>query len=115
MWKFSARQCVFTRMHLIGPVWRSVPRDSELPHFGDQGCPDHTESGCRAIASADGPIRFAKNRDDVCSLRIRQCAPGRNLTWFVDELGDRCLQRRTLREDNRPLDEVLQLADIARP
>jgi hypothetical protein len=51
----------------------------------------------------------------VRSLGTSQRARARNEASFVRELGDRRLQLRTLRQDNRALDEVLQLADIAWP
>ena len=92
----SAHQSPFTRIEGLTVLVRGFPRNPELPHLGDQGCPDQPESGGRAIASGNRPIRFAQGRNEVRSFRVRQGADAWNREAFVDEFADRRLDPRPL-------------------
>src|SRR5262245_14635684 len=74
--------------------------DPELPHLGDQGRSEETESRRRAISSTHHPVRVAKDRDDVRSLGIHERARAWNRASCVHELGHRCLQLRTFRQNH---------------
>jgi hypothetical protein len=80
----SAHQDAFTRIEGLTVLVGGFPRNPELPHLGDQGCPHWPESGCRAIASANRPIRLTQGRNDVRSFRVRQGAHAWNRQAFVD-------------------------------
>ena len=93
---------------------RGVLRKTESLHPRDQGCSGQPESGRRTTRSADNPIGFPKRRQNVSTLCIRQSA---------DLSGDGLHpqfcharpQNRARRHDYRPLNEILQFADVTRP
>src|SRR5437867_4068706 len=110
-----ARQGVLARIQLSTPACGSVARNPKLPHLGDQRRPQHPESYRGAITSTYHPIGFAERRDNVRSFRIGERAQAWDRRPSVHELGDRRAELNSARHDDRALDEVLQLADIARP
>src|SRR5262249_60223539 len=71
--------------------------------------------GSSAIQSTDHPVRLLERGENVCPVRIRQRALSSGQELLVSELRHRSAQLRTPGEDDRALDEVLQLPDVARP
>jgi hypothetical protein len=51
-----------------------LSRNPELPHLGNQRCPQYAEPRRRASLSTHGPIGLPQDRDDVRSVGIRQRA-----------------------------------------
>ena len=76
-----------------------------------------TEDGGRAARPVDDPVRLPQDREDVVPLDVFQ-GGGRLVGGFGSGLAEDVgidLERGAGREDDGALEDVLQLADVARP
>ena len=94
--------------------------DAELLHLPLQGGPLHAQAGRGPVRAAQHPAGLAQDAEDVLPLGVgqRDRRGGRRrrpATAAGLQVAERDLQRRARREDDRALDDVLQLADVARP
>ena len=91
--------------------------NAELFQAAAEGVGVKTEDGGRAARPVDDPIRLAQDREDVVPLNIlqrgRRPVGGFRIS-LTEEFGID-LQRGASREDGGALEDVLQLADVARP
>ena len=96
----SSRNCVFFRHSLCGCSYtlrRSIPialwcasnslswprRDSQSPHFRDEGCPLEPKlCGC-AVRSTDNPVGLTKSLDDECPVCVVQRAHNAVMRFWV--------------------------------
>jgi hypothetical protein len=101
----SAHQDAFTRIEGLTVLVGGFPRNPELPHLGDQSCLDQP-----AAPLSPPTAQFVLRRVEMMCARS---ASRLNRQAFVDEFGDRRLELRPFRQDDRALDEVLQLPNVA--
>src|SRR5882724_13235109 len=97
------------------------PGDAELLDLPVQGRALHAQARRRASWAAEDPVGVAKRVQDMFAFRVRErhrsdgrcCWCGRRGGGL--EIGKSNLKRRPFGEDDCPLDDVLQLAHVARP
>ena len=97
-------------------AYTSLRVDAELPHLRLQRGPLHPELAPPRPVAAHLAAGIAQRLQDRFALRRRQrhyTSPGADARRFNSP--HRRLQRRPGRQNHRPLDEVLQLANVARP
>ena len=128
------RSCRDSARAEIAALARS--RDAELLHLRLQRGPLHRQAGRSAVRAAQHPAGFPQRAEDVfpfgvgqgarrrrlgCTKSVRTSSDLRSLTSDLRLLRRTSsslrliVQRRARREDDRALDDVLQLADVARP
>jgi hypothetical protein len=92
-------------------------RDSQLLHAADESRAWNAQAGRGAVPSADSPIGFFQNSQDVRALDIRQCLGrcGHSRLHQKFELGGSGRQHAALGHNYRALNEILQLATAERP
>src|SRR5688572_29718726 len=97
------------------PPLQSPSLDSELTHLVDESCSRQAEASGGAVLSSDEPISCLQYVRDVIPLGSGKCtAHGwRRLLCHLLQVGQHRPENGSGRQYDRPLDEVLQLTDVA--
>ncbi|HKS81207.1 MAG TPA: hypothetical protein VJR23_06845 [Candidatus Acidoferrales bacterium] len=93
-----------------------MTRDAELFHFVGESCTLQAKPRCGTFWSADEPIEALEGVKNVSALGVLECgqgqpAPDRRTAQFAQGRS----QRPARGQDDGAFDEILKLADIARP
>ena len=105
-----------TRRDFVSGLNVVSPLDTEFFHLRVQCGSFQTEAFRGTVGATDHSLALAEDAKDVVAFRGIQVRVRRSGEFFDGfEFGEGRAQNRTLRENDRPLHEILELADVARP
>src|ERR1700689_971314 len=101
-------------------LWSCRARDSQLLHAKLQRGPLDAEARSRPIGAGEDPVGLLQDRKDVLPLHFLKRGeaipiPISPLRRAGLEIAEGNLEQRALGKDDRSLDDILQLPDVARP